>query len=81
MGIVGVNFGRPAVVSTSKLAHAIFRIFDAIASLSERIKLEPFVPASGADGWFALGCIVEGHAVFKPDVTFVESVDAGATGG
>lgn len=81
MRLAGEKLGCAKVIASAKLAHAVLGVFDPIASLSKRIKLQPLVPTRSANGGFDIGVVIEGHAVFETDVAFVEGMDAGAAGG
>lgn len=73
------RFRRAVVGPATKLPHPRFGVFDAIARLSKRIKLQPLVPTRGANGRFDLARVIERHAVFKAHVPFVERMDTRST--
>ncbi len=57
--IRGEHFRRAVIDPGTKLPHSRFGVFDAIASLSKRIKLQPLVPTRCTNGRFDLAGVVK----------------------
>jgi hypothetical protein len=69
------HFRRTVVEPFTKLPHAQFGVFDAISSLSKRIKLQPLAPTRRTNGRFDRTSIIKRHAVFEAHIAFVERMD------